>query len=97
MCIYGPSCYIHALNSHFVYLAITVTRSLFMKKQSFFIYMQLHKVKFKFVPSLEVIKLEYSLKLKKKRNDSLLGDTCPQASNHCTLFELENELKFYNH
>ena len=34
----------------------------------------------------EVIKLEYSLKLKIKRNDWLLADTCPQAANHCALF-----------
>ena len=34
----------------------------------------------------EVIKLEYSLKLKIKRNDWLLADTCPQATNHCALF-----------
>ena len=47
-----------------------------------------------------VIKLEYSLRLKIKRNDWLLADTdtCPQAANHCALFqfESENELKFYN-
>ena len=43
-----------------------------------------------------VVKLEYSLKLKIKRNDWLHADTCPQAANHCALFELENELKFYN-
>ena len=39
---------------------------------------------------LEVIKLEYSLKLKIKRNDwllaDLLADTCPHAANHCALF-----------
>ena len=35
---------------------------------------------------LEVIKLEYSLKLKIKRNDWLLADTCLQAANHCVLF-----------
>ena len=34
----------------------------------------------------EVIKLEYSLKLKIKCNDWQLADTCPQASNHCALF-----------
>ena len=34
----------------------------------------------------EVIKLEYSLKLKIKRNDWLLADTCPQAANQCVLF-----------
>ena len=28
----------------------------------------------------------YSLKLKIKRNDWLLTDTCPQAANHCALF-----------
>ena len=35
---------------------------------------------------LEVIKPEYSLKLKIKRNDWLLADTCPHAANHCALF-----------
>ena len=35
---------------------------------------------------LEVIKLKYSLKLKIKRDDWLLADTCPQAANHCALF-----------
>ena len=35
---------------------------------------------------LEVIKLEYSLRLKIKRNDWLLADTCPHAANHCALF-----------
>ena len=34
----------------------------------------------------EVIKLEYSLKLKIKRYDWLIADTCPQAANHCALF-----------
>ena len=34
----------------------------------------------------EVIKLEYSLKLKIKHNDWLLADMCPQAANHCALF-----------
>ena len=38
------------------------------------------------VPGLEVIKLEYSLRLKIKRNDWLLAYTCPQAANHCALF-----------
>ena len=37
-------------------------------------------------PGLEVIKLEYNLRLKIKRNDWLLADTCPQAANHCALF-----------
>ena len=35
---------------------------------------------------LEVIKLELILRLKIKRNDWLLADTCPQAANNCTLF-----------
>ena len=35
---------------------------------------------------LKVIKLEYSLKLKIKRNDWLLADTCPQAADYCALF-----------
>ena len=34
---------------------------------------------------LEVIKLEFILKLKIKRNDWLFADTCPQATNHCSL------------
>ena len=37
-------------------------------------------------PGPEVIKLEYSIKLKIKSNDWLLADTCPQAANHCVLF-----------
>ena len=38
------------------------------------------------LPGLEVIKLEYNLKLKIKRNELLLADTCPQAVNHCAFF-----------
>ena len=45
---------------------------------------------------LEVIKLEYSLKLKINPNDWLLADMYPQVANHCALFEFENEFKFYN-
>ena len=37
-------------------------------------------------PGLEVIKLEFILRLKIKRNDWLPGDTCLQAANHCILF-----------
>ena len=37
-------------------------------------------------PGLEVIKLEFILRLKIKRNDWLLVDTCPQAANHLALF-----------
>ena len=37
---------------------------------------------------LEVITLEYSLKLKIKRNDWLLTDMCPQAANHCAFLSL---------
>ena len=37
-------------------------------------------------PGLEVIKLEFILRLKIKHNDWLLADTCPQAANHCALF-----------
>ena len=33
-----------------------------------------------------VIKLDYSIKLKIKRNDWLIADICPQAANHCALF-----------
>ena len=35
---------------------------------------------------LVVIKLEYKLRLKIKRNDWLLADTCPQTANNCALF-----------
>ena len=38
------------------------------------------------IPGLEVIKLEFILGLKIKRNDWLLADTCPQAANQCALF-----------
>ena len=37
-------------------------------------------------PGLEVIKVEYSLRLKIKRNDWLHTDTSTQAANHCALF-----------
>ena len=37
-------------------------------------------------PGLEVINLVASLRLKIKRNDWLLADTCLQAANHCALF-----------
>ena len=48
------------------------------------------------ISGLKVIKLEYILRLKIKRIDWLIADTCPQAANHYALFESENELKFYN-
>ena len=35
---------------------------------------------------LEVIKLEFILRLKIKRNDWLFADMCPQAAKHCALF-----------
>ena len=35
---------------------------------------------------IEVIKLEFILRLKIKRNDWLLADTCPQAASNCALF-----------
>ena len=38
------------------------------------------------VPGLEVLKLEYGLRLKIKRNDWLLADTGPQAASHYALF-----------
>ena len=38
------------------------------------------------IPDLEVIKLEFNVRLKIKRNDWLLEDTCPQAANHWALF-----------
>ena len=40
----------------------------------------------KLLSGLEVIKLEFILKLKIKHNDWLLADTCLQAANHCALF-----------
>ena len=58
-------------------------------------------------PGLKVIKLEFILRLKIKRNDWLLADMCPQAANHCALcvrkqpiialyFDSETVLMFYN-
>ena len=47
-------------------------------------------------PGLEVIKLEFILKLKIKRNDWLLSDTCPQQPIVMLYFEFETVLKFYN-
>ena len=37
-------------------------------------------------PGPEVIKLEYSLRLKITHSDWLLADTCPQAAKHCASF-----------
>ena len=37
-------------------------------------------------PGLEVMKLEFILKLIIKHNDWLLADTCPQVANRCALF-----------
>ena len=46
---------------------------------------------------LEVIKLEYSLRITIKRNDWLLADTCVHKQPIIAVyFESENELKFYN-
>ena len=45
-----------------------------------------YELKSKSQPGLEVIKLEFILRLKIKRSDWLLADTCPQAANHCALF-----------
>ena len=39
-----------------------------------------------FKPGFEVIKLEYSLKLKIKDNNWLLADTRPQVANNCAFF-----------
>ena len=47
-------------------------------------------------PGLEVIKLEFILRLKIKCNDWLLADTCPQAANHFAFFESETLLKLCN-
>ena len=48
------------------------------------------------ISGLDVIKHEFVLKLKIKCNGWLLADTCPQAADHCALFEFEAVLKFYN-
>ena len=37
-------------------------------------------------PGLEVIKLEFILRLKIMHNDWLLEDKCTQSANHCALF-----------
>ena len=47
-------------------------------------------------PGLEVIKLEFILKLKIKHNDSLLADIFRKQPIIEVYFELESELKFYN-
>ena len=53
-------------------------------------------------PGLEFIKLEFILRLKIKRNDWLLVDTCRQAARVrkqpiiALYFESETVLKFYN-
>ena len=48
------------------------------------------------ITGLEVIKLEFILRLKIKCNEWLLGDTCPQAAIFALYFESETVLKFYN-
>ena len=49
------------------------------------------------VPGREFVKLEFILRLKIKRNDSLLADMCVRKHPIIVLyFESENELKFYN-
>ena len=53
-----------------------------------------YKKHVQYCTGLEVIKLEYSLKLKIKRNDWLLVDMCPPII--ALYFEFENKLKFYN-
>ena len=47
-------------------------------------------------PGLEVIKLEFSLKLKIKINDWQLADTWQQAAINSLYYEFEIDLKFYN-
>ena len=49
------------------------------------------------MPGLEVIKLEFILKLKIKRNDWLLEVTFLQAANRYAFFEFETVLKFYSY
>ena len=46
------------------------------------------------VPGLEVIKLEYILRIKIKRYDWLLADMCPQAANHCAFLSLTMNSSF---
>ena len=47
-------------------------------------------------PGLEVIEIQFILRLKIKHNDWLVADTCPPAANHCAFFESETVIKFYN-
>ena len=47
-------------------------------------------------PGIEVIKLEYNLKLKIKRNDWLLRTRVRKQPIITLYFEIENELQFYN-
>ena len=46
----------------------------------------IRKIELVVIPGLEVIKLEFILRLEIKCNDWLLADTCPQAANHRALF-----------
>ena len=45
------------------------------------------------ITGLEVIKLEFILKLKIKHTDWLHADTRPQAANHCALFGNVSEMR----
>ena len=45
-------------------------------------------------PCVEVIKREFVLRLKIKRYDWLLADTCPQAANHCALLWVCRTIQF---
>ena len=47
-------------------------------------------------PGLQVIKLEYSLRLEINRNDWWLRTRVRKQPNIVLYFESENELKFYN-
>ena len=48
------------------------------------------KEQLKSYPGLEIKKLEFILKLKIKRNNWLLADTCPQAANRFVIFSVSD-------
>ena len=56
-----------------------------IQNKNFYAYHQSAK-QFALRSFLQVIKLEFIHRLKIKRNDWLLVDTCLQAANHCALF-----------
>ena len=78
---------IHLLNSqpnHKLWVHLNVHAKLMLKLTDIYKYSQFYTQNAE--PGHEIIKPQFSLRLKIKCNDWLLADTCPQAANHCALF-----------